>query len=87
MTLPLEYILIKALQTLVMCMAVVVAWRAVRLAKKAQEQADGIRRIADLQSAMIKILMDGNTAREGNRCWPAFSDGWRDVRCPHRTTS
>lgn len=65
MTLPLEYILVTILQTLVMCMAVAVAWRAVRLSKKIQEQAEGIRRIADLQSAMIKVLMDGNTTKEG----------------------
>lgn len=65
MIVPLEYILVTILQMLVMCMAVVITWRAVKLSRKALEQAEDIRRIADLQRAMIKVLMDGDASKEG----------------------
>lgn len=59
--LPLEYVLLTILQFLVMCMAVVICYRSVRLTRKAQENVEDMRRLVNLQSAMIKILTENRS--------------------------
>lgn len=61
---PLTYILLTILQFLVMCMALAICYRSVRISRVALETVESVRTIANVQNAVIRLMLDREEKRK-----------------------